>query len=330
MLRMSPSLGGKWIEQNNMPVYIGGAELNVATAVARWNVPVRYCTALPDNYLSREIIEEASAKNIDMSAVHFSGDRIGIYYLPQGADLKNAGVIYDRAYSSFGSLQPGMIDWDTALKGCSWFHFSAISPALSEQAAAVCREALAAASKKGITISIDLNYRAKLWKYGRQPVEVMPELVSYCNLVMGNIWSVNSLLGIPVNPSIHLQHDPAAYLAHARDTADAIRRQFSSCTAVANTFRFDADQGIRYYASLDTAEGQFVSPEFNASLVVDKIGSGDCFMGGLIYGLYNGHTYQQTIGYAAAAAFGKLQEKSDATSQTENDVIRLLNAQTIN
>jgi len=324
LLRMSPALKQEWIQQNEMPVYIGGAELNVATALARWNVPARYCTALPDHYLSQEIMADAQKKSIDMSAVHMSGSRIGVYYLPQGADLKNAGVIYDRAHSSFAELQPGMIDWDTVLSGCSWFHFSAISPALNENAVAVCKEALQAASQKGLTISVDLNYRAKLWKYGKQPADVMPELLAYCDLVMGNIWSANSLLGVPVDGTIHLQHDPAVYLQHATQTAQAIRTRFPQCSTVANTFRFDADKGIHYYAALDTAEGQFVSPQFNTEIVVDKIGSGDCFMGGLIYGHYNKLSPQQIISYAAAAAFGKLQEKSDATSQTVNDVQRLL------
>src|SRR5205814_9248602 len=134
--------------------------------------------------------------NIDTSAIHVSGNRIGVYYLPQGADLKHAGVIYDRAYSSFAELRPGMINWDEALEGCSWFHFSAISPGLNESVVAVCKEALQAASSKGLTISVDLNYRSKLWKYGSDPITIMHELVYYCDVIMGNLWSAESLLGI--------------------------------------------------------------------------------------------------------------------------------------
>ena len=167
LLRMSPVLNREWIHNASMPVYIGGAELNVASALAKWNVPVKYCTAMPDNYLSHDTLEELRLKKIDTSAVYLSGTRIGAYYLPQGADLKNAGVIYDRAHSSFAALQPGMINWDEALKDCSWFHFSAISPALNENAALVCKEALKAATLKGLTISVDLNYRSKLWQYGQ-------------------------------------------------------------------------------------------------------------------------------------------------------------------
>jgi 2-dehydro-3-deoxygluconokinase len=163
LLRYSPAFNRQWIEDASMPVFIGGAELNVATALAKWSIPTKYVTALPGHALSQEIIQELQHKNIDVSSVLFQGNRIGTYYLPQGADLKNAGVIYDRAGSSFGELQPGMIDWDTTLKDCDWFHFSAISPALNENVAAVCKEALEAASAMGLTISVDLNYRSKLW-----------------------------------------------------------------------------------------------------------------------------------------------------------------------
>lgn len=324
LLRMSPKLNRQWIQDGSMPTFIGGAELNVATALSNWKVPARYSTALPDNYLSQEIIDEVKSKGIDTSAIHLSGNRVGIYYLPQGADLKNASVIYDRAHSSFAELKPGMIDWNTALDGCSWFHFSAISPALNETAAAVCKEALEAATNKGLMISVDLNYRAKLWKYGKQPVEVMPELVAYCDLIMGNIWSSHALLGTGVDQNLVDKDAQDAYLEHARITSVELQKKFSRCKYVANTFRFDAGSGIRYYASLDTSEAQFVSVDFAIDKVVDKIGSGDCFMGGLIYGFYNEHQPEAIINYAAAAAFGKLQEKSDATSQRVDDVLQTL------
>ncbi len=130
LLRMSPSLNGKWIHDAMMPVYVGGAELNVANALAKWNLPVKYGTAMPDNYLSKEIMEELQSKKIDVSAIYLSGNRIGVYYLPQGADLKNAGVIYDRAHSSFAELQPGMINWDKALEGLQLVSLQCYQPGI--------------------------------------------------------------------------------------------------------------------------------------------------------------------------------------------------------
>jgi len=315
LLRMSPSLNKKWIHDANMPVYLGGAELNVATALAKWNMPVKYFSALPDNYLSKEICEELTAKHIDVSPIDFSGNRIGIYILAQGTDLKHAGVIYDRAHSSFSELKPGIINWEEKLDDVSWFHFSAISPALNENVAAVCREVVSVAAGKGITISVDLNHRAKLWQYGKNPLEIMPRLVEYCDVVMGNIWSANSLLGIGLDENIHDKKSKAAYLEHADATAKLIMQKFPKCKKVAQTFRFDHESGIKYYAALNAADHQYVSNEFIADTVVDKVGSGDCFMAGLIYGLGNDLPPKEIINFAAAAAVGKLQEKGDSTNQ---------------
>lgn len=300
-----------------MPVFIGGAELNVAHALANWNIPVQYCTALPRNYLSEEICTALQNKNIDTSPVQFSGNRIGAYYLPQGADLKHAGVIYDRAYSSFWSLTPGMINWDEVLKEADWFHFSAITPALNENLVAVCHEGLEAATRLGLTISVDLNYRARLWQYGQTPASVMPGLVKYCDVVMGNLWAANTLLGAPLHNELLQADTKESYLQHANATAGFIHEQFPRCSTVANTFRFDSGHsGILYYASLHHAGQPYSSIEMRAASIVDKVGSGDCFMAGLIYGLYQRHAPEQVINYAAAAAFGKLQETGDATAQT--------------
>jgi 2-dehydro-3-deoxygluconokinase len=320
LLRMSPALNGAWLQQNNIPVYMGGAELNVASALAKWNTPVGYCTAMPQHYLSNEIITYLSGKKIDTSPIQFGGKRLGIYFLPQGADLKHAGVIYDRAHSSFAELQPNTIDWNELLKNYSWFHFSAISPAVSGNAAMVCLEAVKAASQKNITVSVDLNYRAKLWQYGKNSVEIMHQLLPYCNVVMGNIWSANALLGIDVDESIHDKKSKQAYISHADKTAKAIMLTYPACTMMANTFRFDRNDGIYYYASLNTKSAQYISEEFASEKYIDKAGSGDCFMAGLIYASTQNHSLQHIINFAAAAAFGKLHEAGDTTSQTVEQI----------
>ena len=254
-------------------------------------------------------------KGIYTSSVLFSGKRIGLYYLERGADLKGS-MVYDRDGSAFSELKPGIIDWDRVLADVSWFNFSAISPALNQNVADVCLEAVKAAAKKGITISVDLNYRSRLWKYGKQPVEIMPALVEYCNVVMGNIWSANTLLGTDVDPNIHDKKSKQAYLDHAAKTSEEIVKRFPNCKSVANTFRFDSNHNdILYYTTLFHNNAHYVSPEFTCQGVADRSGSGDCFMGGLIYGLYNQHEPQDILNYATAAAFGKLQEFGDATEQ---------------
>jgi 2-dehydro-3-deoxygluconokinase len=318
LLRLSPELGGKWISNAAMPVYVGGAELNVARALANWQVPVRYSTALPDHYLAHEISTSLEECGIDTSGIAYGGDRIGCYYLPQGADLKHAGVIYDRAYSSFSELRTGQLNWRQILQDVGWFHFSAISPALNPNVAHVCLEGLQVASELGIKISVDLNYRAKLWQYGKQPQEVMPELVAFCDLVMGNIWAKEKMLGIPVHPSLSPEKD--SYLEQANESSKEIQRLFPNCAQVANTFRFDQGEGVHYYASYFENRELFVSQEHRTEYIVDKVGSGDCFMAGLIYGNYNNRKPQEIIDFAAAAAFNKLFTRGDASTATVEEI----------
>lgn len=316
LLRISPSSKKYHQQKQPMKLFVGGAEANVATALAGWNIPVRYCTVLPDNFMSQYVINYLDAKHIDTSAIQLSGNRIGLYYLETGADIKG-GVVYDRERSSFSELKPGVIDWEQVLEGVDWFHFTAISPALTQSIADVCLEALQAASKKGLKISVDLNYRSKLWKYGKDPKEIMPQLVSYCNLIMGNIWSANSLLGIEVDEQIHQDGSKQGYLNHAIKTSKAIMAQYPNCEAVANTYRFDSNEDqILYYTTLQLKDKAYVSQEFSCAGVVDRSGSGDCFMAGLIYGfIANPNEHQELLNYATAAAFGKLQEQGDATEQ---------------
>src|ERR1700759_1029235 len=148
LLRISPDDGGDWLKENSFPFFIAGAELNVATALALWEVPSRYITALPDNDMARQIANHLQQQKIDLSPVMYREGRLGLYFLTKGRDLKNDALIYDRAHSAFSELKPGMIDWDKEFEGVSWFHFSAICPAISQNIADVCEEALQVASRK--------------------------------------------------------------------------------------------------------------------------------------------------------------------------------------
>jgi len=325
LLRICPDGDGEWLQENSLSCYVGGAEANVATALALWGIPSAYFTVLPDNMMSHQLTGYLGARNIDTSRVIYQGTRLGLYFLPKGKDLKNAGVIYDREHSSFWDLQPGTIDWDKVFKGVKWIHFTAISPALNARVAAVCEEALQAASARKITISVDLNYRAKLWQYGKAPVDIMPGLVQYCDIVMGNLWAAEKMLGIPVDGSLSDGATREAYLAHAEKTSLEVIRKFPRVKMVANTFRFDKDgTGIQYYTTLHASGKLYHSTEYGAGKIVDKVGSGDCFMAGLIYGQYSGKGYQETLEFATAAAFQKLFIANDATNQRVEEVEKAL------
>jgi 2-dehydro-3-deoxygluconokinase len=319
LLRLSPDTEGQWLANASIPIHVGGAELNVARALALWNIPVKYCTGLPDNYLSQQIVKTLQQSNIDTSVIQYGGQRIGIYYLPHGLDVKHAGVIYDRADSSFATLQKGTINWDAVLDGVTWFHVSAICPALNADAADVCEEVMQVCNKKGITVSIDLNYRAKLWQYGVPVHEVMMRLAPYCDLIMGNVWAAEKMLQIPVHPGLVTIDKKENYLEQALVTSQQIIKQYPRCKAVANTFRFD-HKGILYYTTLYTNSQLYVSSEYTTETVIDKVGSGDCYMAGLIYGFYKKQAPQEILEFATAAAFQKLFIKGDATNKSVEEI----------
>jgi 2-dehydro-3-deoxygluconokinase len=337
-LRICPDAGGGWLKENSLPFYVGGAEANVATALALWGIPSAYFSALPDNMLAHQLAGYLEEKGVDMSRVLYQGERLGLYFLPKGKDVKNAGVIYDRDHSSFSALKPGEIDWDTVLADVGWLHFSAISPALNQSVAEVCGEMLrAAADKKGITISVDLNYRPKLWQYGVAPTAVMPGLVQYCDLVMGNLWAAEKMLGIAVDATLTGTDRKEDYLEHARRSSEAILAAFPRVKQVAKTFRFDRGEGgIQYYTAFYTRDGGvagsgdgggnrlYSSREYFSDKIVDKVGSGDCFMAGLIRGISRGQSIQETLEFATAAAFQKLFIPSDATDQRAEDIQKIV------
>lgn len=321
LLRLVPSADGRWLTESSLPVFVGGAEANVAVALANWGIPASYFSCVPANFLGEQLILFLDKKRVETSTVMFSGEKLGTYYIPEGADLKNAGVIYDRANSSFYNLKTGMIDWEKVLEGAEWFHFSAISPGLNQNIADVCQEGLEYASRKGIKISVDLNYRAKLWQYGKTPLQIMPDLASHCDLIMGNIWAAELMLGISLDKELISKNEKVAYLTQAKNSSQEVLKKFAKCKSVANTFRFtENNQDINYYTALFNEGELFVSEEYNTNYVVDKVGSGDCFMAGLIYGFINKLPSQELIEFATAAAFQKLFVKGDSTDKSVKEI----------
>ena len=312
LLHYAPPMNSDFIERQHMPFYLGGAELNVASALAKWDMPVKYGTAMPSHFLSDTIIGHLSKKNIDTSAIQISGNRIGCFYLATGLDMKNAAVVYDRTNSSFAEIKKGSIDWKEVLKDVHWFHFSAISASLTQNATDVCEEALIAATELGIPISVDLNYRAKLWKYGKTPIEVMSQLVKYCTVLMGNLWAVEDMLGISssIKSSIGCSDEQLALAAN--NSMLKLKEQFPLLNTVAYTFRL----AETYFGVMFNKNNFYKSPTYKIIDVKNIVGTGDCFMAGLIYGIRHQHTPEEIINFAAAAAVGKLYELGDATEQS--------------
>src|SRR5690606_16403172 len=324
LLRISPDADANWLKTNKVSVFVGGAELNVATALAKWGAEVSYLTALPDHSLTHQILDYVKTLDIDVSKVALQGSRIGTYYLHEGKDLKSSGVIYDRAYSSFYFLKPEDINWDYVLQGVTHFQLSAICPAVSQDAANVCIEAVKACKERGILVALDLNFRALLWKYGKSPVEVLPEIAEHCDLIMGNIWAANKMLGTALHEDLIEADTLDNYYEHSAKTSEEIINRFAACKMVANTFRFEAGEGISYSTTLFTESQLYKSTLYTADKIINKVGSGDTFMGGLLYGVTNGLSNQDTLEFATAAAYKKLFIPTDSTSTTKEEIFETI------
>jgi len=302
-------------------IYPGGAEANVAAALGTWGVPVEYVSCVPANRIADDVLHELHRCNVNVQKVVRGGDRLGFYYAMPGADLKSSSVVYDRKFSSFSELKPGDINWKELLKDVTWFHWSAITPALSENHAAVCAEAMAEAGRLGITISVDLNYRSLLWK-DRDPVSVMTPLVKHCHVVMGNIWSAEKLLGIKTS-DIKEGSDDTIYVEAALQSSRQLQKEFSHCNQVAYTFRFNQNEGIRYFSTLFENESMVTSMKFSSARVVERVGTGDSFMAGLIYANVHQLPSQARIDRATRCGFSKFFVEGDFNTTPLTELINL-------
>ena len=186
MLRLTPPGMRRFSQASSFDVIYGGGESNVAVSLANYGIPVDFVTRLPQNDLGDCALMEMRKRGVGTSHIVRGGERLGIYFLEIGAVSRGAKVVYDRAHSGMASIQAGMIDWEEVFKDADWFHWTGITPAISQGAADACLEAIQTANKMGVTVSTDLNYRKKLWKYGKQPGDVMPELVAGCDVILGN------------------------------------------------------------------------------------------------------------------------------------------------
>ena len=196
MMRLAPPGFLRFAQARSFDVIYGGGEANVAVSLANYGIDVDYVTRLPENDLGEACIMFLRQYGVDTSKIVRGGDRLGIYFLEVGAMQRPSKVIYDRANSAIATIQPGMIDWKQVFADANWFHWTGITPAISESLAAVCLEGVETAHQMGLTVSCDLNYRSKLWKWGKQPGEVMPNLVQYCDVAIGNEEDAAKVFGI--------------------------------------------------------------------------------------------------------------------------------------
>jgi 2-dehydro-3-deoxygluconokinase len=324
LLRIIMDKQGNWLGSKTAEICLGGAELNVAATLSLWELPARIFTALPGNSIGSQVMTILAGKGIDTSAVVQRGERMGLYFLEQDADIKKGDLIYDRKNSAFQALTAEDIDFDRLLQNVSWFHFTGITPALNAGSAGLCKLILKEVSRREIPISIDLNYRAKLWKYGKEPSEIMPDLIKYCNLIIGNIWALKEMVATEHILTDHIPTNKETNCELARSISAGVMEKFPACCMVANTFRLEDGPATLYYTTLCSGEGFYLSASYNSQLVREKVGSGDCFSAGLLYGIYNNWPVQEMLDYATAAAFTKMFIPGDSTNMTVNEITKCI------
>lgn len=308
------TVGHSFFEKGNnlCKLYPGGSEANVAVSLAQMGTRSAYYTALPDNAIAMEIQTTLANLNVDVSKVCIHGDRIGSYILLSANGLSKGEVIYDRKYSSFSQLKKTDIDFDRLFENVGWLHWTALTPALCIEMTSLIFELLQEADRRGITISVDLNYRNKLWQYGMDPLEVMPPLVEYCDVIMGNIWAANKMLGTKVDLSLNRETAKAIYNEAACQSATEIFQKFPKAKHVANTFRFmDSPSHNLFYGTYHSRMGNYIATTYETNAVIDRIGSGDAFMAGFIHALKNTNNPQEIIEIATAAGYHKLFVEGD-------------------
>ncbi len=320
MLRLSTERHLRFSQAKFFAATYGGGEFNVAVSLANYGIPVEFVTRLPKNEIGACALKEMRKFNVQNQNVVYGGDRLGIYFLETGAGTRGSNVVYDRANSSMATIEKGTIDWENVLKDATWFHWSGITPAISHSAAEECLEAVKAAHQLGITISCDLNYRSKLWQYGKKPDEVMPKLLEFSNVILGDIDTAYFMLGKgKEEPNYQDQKSlPVLY--------DKLFKLCPNLQIAATTLRYSVSAshqrigGILYDGkTIYNAEVKEVTP------VVDRVGSGDAFMGGLIYGLLNDNiNKQRALDIAVAACCLKHTISGDYNLITLNEIEKLI------
>lgn len=326
MLRLSPPQFLRFSQTNSFDIVYGGGESNVAVSLANYGVPVDFVTRLPKNDIGECAMMEMRKRGVNVDNIIYGGDRLGIYFLETGAVNRGSKVVYDRAHSAIAEIKPGMIDWKAVFDGAQWFHWTGITPAISQAAADVCLEAVKVASKLGLTISTDLNYRQKLWKYGVAPEAIMTELTSYCDIILGNEEDAEKHFGLkPDGLDITTQgHDvkAAAFLS----VCQQMMKKFPRAKKVITTLRGSISASHNTWAGvLYDGKTMLESPQYQITDIVDRVGGGDSFMGGLIYGLlkYDGDD-QKALNFAVAASCLKHTIKGDANLVTIEEVEKLM------
>ena len=322
MLRLAPPGFERFLQTPQFCATFGGGEANVAVALAGFGLPASYVTVLPQNPIADAAIAELRRFGVDTSHIARGKGRLGIYYLEAGANQRPSKVVYDRDNSAIALARPGELDWDTIFDGAGWFHITGITPAISASAAALAQESVLKARAKGLTVSCDLNYRKNLWKWGKPAVEVMRELAQSIDIAIANEEDVQMALGIQADVDVHSGKLDAAQ--YEKLTAKVLG-EFPNLQAIAVTLRESHNASHNGWSACMNNRSEFLmSRHYDVTHIVDRVGGGDSFAGGLIYGLTTLPSHQEALEFAVAASCLKHSILGDFNRSTVDEVKALI------
>ena len=315
MLRFSTQAFGRFTQATAFDVTYAGAEANVAVSVARFGIPSAHVTRFPNNDLGEAATEALRKHGVDTSAILYGGERMGLYFLENGAMQRASRIIYDRFDSAFAHITPRSVDWDEVFKEAAWFHWTGITPAISQGAADVCLEAVKAARRKGLTVSGDINYRRNLWQYGKTAKDIMPELISYCDVVIAGVTDMENC---------------ASVTGESFEKACAnFKKNFDNVRVVATTERASVSSSHNRISALLWNGKLLKSHAYELTHIVDRVGSGDAFMAGLVYGMLNKMNDQEALEFATAACALKHSIEGDVNLVTVEEVESLVKGENV-
>ncbi len=322
MLRLSPPSNEKLFQSPQLSARFGGGEANVAVSLAVFGHRVRYISVIPPQEIGEAAVSELRKWGVETDHILRQGKRLGIYFAETGANQRPGKVIYDREHSAISEAEPGSIDWEAAFRGIDWFHVTGITPALSASAAELTLLGVRIAKGKGVKVSVDLNYRGKLWRYGQSAPEVMGRVVQFADVAIGNEEDFQKSLAIPVDADV--ESGPLLLSSYEKLTALVLER-FPNLGLAAVTLRESrsADENI-WSAVLRNKKGFIPGPRYEIADIVDRIGGGDAFAAGLIHGLDLFGDDEKALSFAVAASCLKHSLPGDFNLASESDVLALL------
>ena len=323
MLRLKAPGQERFFQSPMLEATFGGGEANVAVSLANYDRDVSFLTVLPRNAIADECVKELRKFGVDTRRiVRTDKGRLGIYYLEGGANQLPSKVVYDRAYSAIALAKPGDIDWERAFEGVDWFHITGITPAISESAMELSLESVREAKKRGITVSCDLNFRKNLWKYGKKAEEVMRELANFVDVAIANEEDVQKSLGITTDVVVESGSlDRMKYKA----LGDKVLATYPNMRMIAITLRESKSADSNGWAAcLNDRERFYESRRYEINDIVDRVGGGDSFAGGLLYGLTTYDDRQKALEFAVAASCLKHSIIGDFNRVSVADVEKLM------